>query len=95
MKELVRAIHKGVQMKVNKKTGFIKSWGTIGETALSIFERVLLVKTPLRIVFYRRTTLGLKPSFSKSLVTVSASFSVQKAPTKSLMSLLDALSGRL
>jgi hypothetical protein len=68
---------------------------TITETALSIVERVLLVKNPPRIVFYRRTTLGLKPSFCKSLVTVAASFSVQKAPTKSLILFLVALFGRL
>ena len=92
-------------MKANKKIGFIETIQgavvssihgiTLTETALSIAEHVLVVKNPLRIVFYRRTTLGLKPSFCKSLVTVSASFSVQKAPTKSLVLLLVALFGRL
>jgi hypothetical protein len=84
----------GIQAKVYKKLVLATHGIMITKTAMFISERVLLVDNLLRIVFYLRTTLGVKPSFNKSLATVSASFSVQKAPTKSLISFLASLLGR-
>ena len=68
---------------------------TVTEAALSIVESVLLMKNLIRTVFYRRTILGLKPSFCKSLMMVAASSSFQKAPTKSLTLFLVASFERL
>jgi hypothetical protein len=59
-----------IQAKVYKKPVLATHGIMITKTAMFISERVLLVNNLLRIVFYRRTTLGVKPSFSKSLVTV-------------------------
>jgi hypothetical protein len=60
----------GIQAKVYKKPVLATHGIMITKTAMFIFECVLSVKNLLRIVFYRRTTLGVKPSFSNSLVTV-------------------------
>ena len=84
----------GFQVKVYKKPVSASHGIMITEAAMFISERVLLVNNPLKIEFYRRTTLGVKPSFSRSLVMVSASFSAQKAPIKSLISFLFSLFGR-
>jgi hypothetical protein len=96
LNEIIRRLKRNVilTIAIERSVSSIHGIRTTG-TALSIVKRVLLVNNPQRIVFYRRTTLGLKPSFCRSLAIVSASFSVQKAPTKSLILFLVALFGRL
>jgi len=92
--------HTQVCRWVKQGTNYVVRSNYIGRTnsntALFIVRRDLWVKNLLIIVCYRRTTLGcLNPSFCNSSMTPAASSSVQKAPNKSLVLFLAALSGRL